>query len=177
MTGHRLPDVLDTDLNVIFIGTAAGKKSAETGHYYAGPGNRFWPTLHEVGLTPRCFRPEEFRELLGLRMGLTDLSKLGAGMDHEIRPEEFDFAHFKANLAHFRPRAIAFTSKKAAALALGEDSTHDVAYGRQAQRDGLPEIFVLTSPSGAARSHWDIAPWLELAHWLAATREEKHDAR
>lgn len=177
MTGHRLPDVLDTDLNVIFIGTAAGKKSAETGHYYAGPGNRFWPTLHEVSLTPRCFRPEEFRELLGLRMGLTDLSKLGAGMDHEIRPEEFDFAHFKANLAHFRPRAIASTSKKAAALALGEDSTHDVAYGRQAQRDGLPEIFVLTSPSGVARSHWDIAPWLELAHWLAATREEKHDAR
>jgi len=177
MTGHRLPDVLDTDLNVIFIGTAAGKKSAETGHYYAGPGNRFWPTLHEVSLTPRCFRPEEFRELLGLRMGLTDLSKLGAGMDHDIRPEEFDFAHFKANLAHFRPRAIAFTSKKAAALALGEDSTHDVAYGRQAQRDGLPEIFVLTSPSGAVRSRWDIAPWLELAHWLAATREEKHDAR
>jgi len=170
MTDHRLPDVLDTELDVIFIGTAAGKRAAELGHYYAGPGNRFWPTLHEVGLTPRCFRPEEFRELLSLRIGLTDLSKRGAGMDRKIRPEEFDFAHFKKNLAEYRPRAIAFTSKKAAALASGVRSTRKIQYGRQQPRDGLPEIFVLTSPSGAARSYWDIAPWAELASWVAAAR-------
>ena len=50
---HVLPDVLAPDLRVVFVGTAAGARSAAVGHYYAGPGNRFWHTLHEIGLTPR----------------------------------------------------------------------------------------------------------------------------
>lgn len=172
MSGHRLPDILDYDLDVIFVGTAAGKRAAKLGHYYAGPGNRFWPTLFEVGLTPRCFKPEEFRQLLDLRIGLTDLSKLGSGIDHEIEPEQFDLSHFKKNLQTYRPRAIAFTSKKTAALATGVRSTRRVQYGRQPKRDGMPEMFVLTSPSGAARSYWDIAPWAELSSWLTTPRAQ-----
>jgi hypothetical protein len=66
---HKLPDSLEPDLKVVFVGTAAGKRSAELGHYYAGHGNRFWQTLYEVGLTPRLFQPGEFRELLPLGIG------------------------------------------------------------------------------------------------------------
>jgi hypothetical protein len=33
---------------------------------------------------------------------------------------------------------------------------------------GFPEVFVLPSLSGAARSHWDIEPWRKLARWLEA---------
>jgi len=33
-------------------GNAAGTVSARIGAPYAGPGNGFWRTLHEVGLTP-----------------------------------------------------------------------------------------------------------------------------
>ncbi|MDH4982662.1 mismatch-specific DNA-glycosylase [Hyphomicrobium sp. D-2] len=166
--GHKLPDVLSTDLDIVFVGTAAGKESAERGEYYAGAGNRFWQTLHEVGLTPRRFRPDEFHELRSLRMGLTDLSKFESGTDGEIR--HFDLEHFAQNIVRYRPRAIAFTGKKAAAIALGKDGTDQVAYGRQPARDGFPEVFVLTSTSAAARSHWDIAPWAALADWHAATR-------
>jgi len=105
-------------------------------------------------------------------MGLTDLSKLGVGMDQKIGAEDLDLVHFEKNIADFRPRAIAFTGKKAAAIALGKDGTDDVAYGRQPARDGFPEVFVLTSTSAAARSYWDIAPWAELANWLADSRQE-----
>jgi G:T/U-mismatch repair DNA glycosylase len=45
-----LPDSLGPNLRVVFCGTAVGKTSASVGHYYAGPGNEFWGTLHEVGL-------------------------------------------------------------------------------------------------------------------------------
>ena len=48
-----LPDVLESGLDLVLCGTAAGRKSAEMLAYYAKPGNRFWPTLHAVGLTPR----------------------------------------------------------------------------------------------------------------------------
>ena len=74
------------------------------------------------------------------------------------------------NVRHYRPRAIAFTSKKAASIWLGR-ATGTIAYGRQAERGiDFPEVFVLPSPSGAARSHWSIAPWQELADLLRAAK-------
>src|SRR5215475_13319395 len=106
---HKLPDLLAPNLRVIFVGTAAGKRSAELGHYYAGRGNRFWRTLHEIGLTPQLFEPREFRDLLALGIGLTDMSKLGAGMDHQVAKNEFDPKRFEDNVCRYRPRTIAFT--------------------------------------------------------------------
>jgi TDG/mug DNA glycosylase family protein len=167
MNDHKLPDLLAPDLRVIFVGTAAGKRSAELGHYYAGRGNRFWRTLHEIGLTPRCFEPREFCDLLPLGIGLTDMSKLGSGMDHQIAKHEFDPERFEANVRRYGPRSIAFTSKKAASIWLGRTATRAIPYGRRPERPAdFPEVFVLPSPSGAARSHWDIEPWRALAQWL-----------
>ena len=40
-----LPDLLDYDLNIVFCGTAASKKSKNFNAYYAGPGNKFWKTF------------------------------------------------------------------------------------------------------------------------------------
>jgi TDG/mug DNA glycosylase family protein len=163
----KLPDLLSPNLRVVFVGTAARKRSAELGHYYAGRGNRFWRTLHEVGLTPRCFEPSEFRNLLELGIGLTDMSKLGAGMDHQIAKHEFDTARFESNVRLYGPRAIAFTSKKAASIWHGRNATRAIAYGRQPPTvPDFPEVFVLPSPSGAARCHWSLAPWQGLAVWV-----------
>jgi TDG/mug DNA glycosylase family protein len=167
-SGHQLPDLLALNLRVIFVGTAAGKRSAELGQYYAGRGNRFWRTLHEIGLTPRRYEPGEFRELLALSIGLTDMSKLGCGMDRAVAKHEFDPEQFETSVRRYRPRAVAFTSKKAASIWLGR-ATSAIQYGRQLERlADFPEVFVLSSPSGAARSHWRIAPWLELAAWVKA---------
>ena len=58
-TADWLPDLLQPDLDVVFVGTAAGRRSADVGHYYVGAGNRFWSTLHHVGiarLRPRTTR-------------------------------------------------------------------------------------------------------------------------
>ena len=42
-----LPDLLIPNLNVVFSGTAVATPSAERGHYYAGPGNKFWKLAGE----------------------------------------------------------------------------------------------------------------------------------
>lgn len=166
-SSHALPDLLVPDLKVIFVGTAAGKRSKELGHYYAGRGNRFWSVLHEVGLTPHCLEPREFRELLPLGIGLTDMSKLGFGMDHEIAKSEFDPELFADSVRRYRPRSVAFTSKKAASVWKRGIPTSAIDYGRQPRNAADdPEFFVLPSPSGAARSSWSIGPWQELASWL-----------
>ena len=158
----RLPDQLKHGLRLVFVGTAASERSAALGHYYAHPQNRFWRTLHEVRLTPRRYQPHEFPALLDLGMGFTDLCKTGAGMDHVALKAGVDVAGFAAKMRRHAPGTIAFTSKKAASLFYGKP-TPKITLGRQPPCDGLPAIFVLASPSGAASGAWSIRPWQELA--------------
>lgn len=58
MADELLADLLRPGLASSFCGTAAGAASALRRAYYAGPGNGFWRTVHEVGLTPRLLQPD-----------------------------------------------------------------------------------------------------------------------
>ena len=165
---EKLPDLLRENLRLVFVGTAASNRSAADGHYYAHPGNRFWSALHEAGLTPRRYRPGEFRELLPLGIGFTDLNKSESGMDHELTADPIDVAAFTAKIERYHPDAIAFTSKKAASLFYGRPTTA-ITFGLQPRIAGFCDVFVLTSPSGAASGHWSLAPWRALAKWFHAT--------
>jgi len=158
-SGHVLPDVLQPGLALVFCGTAAGKRSAAEGAYYAHPGNLFWRALHQAGLTPRLLAPAEFTLLPSYGIGLTDLAKHHVGNDNQLPRDAFDAAALMAKIEHHAPRMLAFTSKNGARAALG----HAVDYGLQPDAIGDTQIFVLPSPSGQARGHWNIAPWLALA--------------
>jgi TDG/mug DNA glycosylase family protein len=166
---ERLPDQLAEHLRLVFVGTAASQRSADLGHYYAHSGNRFWRTLHEVGITPRRYAPHEFRELLKLGIGFTDLCKLGAGMDHQALAFPVDVPAFREKMGRYRPTTIAFTSKKAASLFYGRP-TKAIALGRQPSQQDFPMVFVLASPSGAASGHWSVQPWQELADSIRGKR-------
>ncbi|WP_454630826.1 mismatch-specific DNA-glycosylase [Bradyrhizobium cenepequi] len=174
---ERLPDQLATDLRLVFVGTAASQRSADLGHYYAHPGNRFWRTLHQVGITPRRYEPHEFPALLELGIGFTDMCKTGAGMDHQALAFPIDIEAFREKMLTHRPKTIAFTSKKAASLFYGRP-TKAIALGRQAPLPDFPDIFVLASPSGAASGNWSLQPWQQLADWLlsAERMEDRHTA-
>lgn len=162
---EQLPDQLQDGLRLVFVGTAAGQRSADTGHYYAHRGNRFWRTIHEVGITPRRFEPHEFPSLLALGIGFTDMCKSGAGMDHQALNSPIDVPAFREKMLRYRPQTIAFTSKKAASLFYGRP-TQAVMLGRQLAQGDFPTVFVLASPSGAASGHWSIVPWQELADFV-----------
>ena len=146
----------------MFCGTAAGHKSAQRGCYYAGPGNKFWPTLAQVGLTPRRLRPEEFHEVLCYGLGLTDLAKKVSGLDSDLRTSDFDVIGFRDRLLQAAPRFVAFNGKKAAATYLGV-RTQELTFGPLSVRIGDAQVFVLPSTSGAASGHWSIEPWKALA--------------
>jgi TDG/mug DNA glycosylase family protein len=158
----KLPDQLRNNLRLVFVGTAAGRRSADTGHYYAHPGNRFWRTIHEVGITPRRYEPHEFAALLELGIGFTDLCKSGSGMDHQALASPIDIPAFRQKVGLHRPKTIAFTSKKAASLFYGRP-TKAITLGRQPRLEEFPAIFVLASPSGAASGYWSVDPWQALA--------------
>lgn len=154
-----LPDVLAPGLAVVFCGTAVGTASAARGAYYAGPGNAFWRTLFEVGLTPRRLEPEEYQRISDFSLGLTDLAKSASGADHVLSPEHFGRSELHAKMLQYQPRVLAFTSKRAAEEYLGRP----VRYGLLEEKIGETMLFVLPSPSGAARRYWDLTPWRDLA--------------
>ena len=155
---HVLPDLLQPGLALVFCGTAAGKRSAAERAYYAHPGNLFWRALHASGLTPRLLAPAEFPLLPQFGIGLTDLAKRHSGNDDELPPDAFDAPALFARIERHAPRLLAFTSKNAARSALG----HAVGYGLQDETLGNTRLFVLPSPSGQARGHWDIGAWQAL---------------
>ncbi|MFT3863443.1 MAG: mismatch-specific DNA-glycosylase [Solirubrobacterales bacterium] len=159
-----LPDVLAPGLRVVFCGTAPGTASARAGAYYAGPGNRFWTTLHEVGLTPVLLAPAEFARLPEFGIGLTDISKAASGSDREVGRRGFDPGRLEVAITAAAPAHLAFNGKNAARGALGRA----VDYGLRSERIGGAAVWVLPSTSGAARGFWDVEPWRELA--VAAVR-------
>ena len=154
-----LPDLLAPGLDIVFCGTAVGTAVALRGAYYAGPGNAFWPTLFKVGFTPRLFSPEEYRDLRQYGLGLTDLAKTVWGADNSLSAHHFDRARLRRTVLKYRPHVLAFTSKRAAREFVG----HPVGYGALREKIGGTALFVLPSPSGAARRYWSVAPWRELA--------------
>ena len=156
---HVLPDVLEPGLRIVFCGTAAGAVAARVGAPYAGPGNRFWWVLHEVGLTPRELQPAEFRALPRYGLGLTDVAKYTSGPDASLVRPDFDGAAVLAKVERYAPGILAFVGKRAAREVLGGP----VAYGRQDLRVGVSDVWVVPSTSGAARGSWDVRPWHDLA--------------
>jgi double-stranded uracil-DNA glycosylase len=165
---YLVPDLLVPNLKLVFCGTAPSKKSAEARAYYAKPGNRFWPSLHETGITPRRFAPHEYPSLLDLRIGLTDLCKTHSGVDADLPDDAFDVEAFHRKIQRYRPGIVAFTSKNAGAAVFGAQP----AYGWQATRIGATRLFVLPSPSGLATRFFDITYWQMLVDALRCTEQK-----
>lgn len=161
-TVQILPDVITHGLRVLFCGSAAGTKSALLGAYFAGPGNRFWPTLHEIGLTPRILQPIEFKCSLVYGLGLTDLAKNTFGPDSSLSAKAYDSTRLRGTVEGFAPSVLAFNGKAPARAFL----EHPVKYGLQPEQINDTSIFVLPSTSGAARRYWDSQQWHDLSRFV-----------
>ncbi len=148
---------------MVFCGTAAGAVSARKGAYYAGPGNRFWHTLHEIGLTSGRLEPAEFARVLDFGIGLTDVAKTVSGSDRELPRHAFDSAGLERKIRQFCPRVLAFNGKRSASQFFNRKT---VQYGRQDVGIGETVVFVLPSTSGAARKFWNVTFWFEVARFI-----------
>ncbi len=156
-----VPDLLAPGLKLILCGSAPSVASARARAYYAFPGNKFWPTLYDVGLTPRRLAPQEYPQLLGYGIGLTDVTKTEFGNDDELTTAAPD--RVRTAIAKFSPRAFGFVGKRAAKLVL---TSARLDYGRQAVALGDTVVFVLPSTSGRAGSFWTLEPSHALAGFV-----------
>lgn len=164
---HCVPDVLMPGLKVVFCGTALGRVSAERRAYYANPGNFFWRTLANTGLTPDRMAPQDYARLTDYGIGLTDLCKAHYGNDADLPADALDVRALRDKILRYQPLILAFTSKTGASAFMGK-ATGDIPLGLQTEAIGRTHIWVLPSPSGQARIYWDQAIWQGLADRVKA---------
>lgn len=147
-----LPDYLASGLRIVFCGTAVGETSAKRGHYYAGPGNEFWPLLYESGLLSEPLTPQDDARILEFGIGLTDLAKKIAASSDAGLTGHYDVDGFVQRIERHAPAWVAFHGKTAAGVA-SRALRHgrEVALGKQPWTIATSLVFVVPSASGANR--------------------------
>jgi TDG/mug DNA glycosylase family protein len=146
-----LPDILDTGLEVVFCGINPGMRAAASGRHFCGRNNRFWKVLHLAGYTAELLTPENDREILRYRCGLTTVVERPTAKAAEVARHEFVVASVKLRkkIEICRPRNIAFLGKAAYAAITG---VNEVQWGLQPTEfvSGV-STWVLPNPSGLNR--------------------------
>src|ERR1700683_5240480 len=120
---HVLPERLRPGLDLVFCGTAPGRQSALTKTYYANPQNKFWRTLHSIGLTPARVAPQDYESLDRPNIGLPDIAKFDYGLDHQWPRHSLGptAAHaLRRRIEKIAPRFLAFTSLTAGRAVMGK---------------------------------------------------------
>ena len=84
-----LPDYLRKGMKLVIVGCNPTESSVRAGHYYAGHGNPFWPTLYESGVVPEPFDYPDDRRIIEFGIGLTDLVKRPTKTIEELKREDF----------------------------------------------------------------------------------------
>ena len=142
-----LPDVIAPGLRVLFCGINPGLYTAAIGHHFGRPGNRFWPTLHRAGFTPRLLSPYDERELLPLGYGITNVVARATAAADELSPDELVEGgnKLRATLRKYQPAVLAV-------LGVG---AYRVAFAQPKAKVGVQEsplegsaVWVLPNPSG-----------------------------
>ena len=150
--GRTIPDLVASDLAVLFCGINPGLYSGATGHHFARPGNRFWPALRDAGFTDRLLAPWEERELLRTGLGITNLVARATATATELTPEELRRGRRRlaAKLRRWQPRCLAVLGVGAFRTAFDQPRA---GYGLQAEPVAGVPVWLLPNPSGLNAHH------------------------
>ncbi|MEJ1110838.1 MULTISPECIES: G/U mismatch-specific DNA glycosylase [unclassified Kribbella] len=142
-----IPDVIDSGLRVLFCGINPGLMSAETGHHFARPGNRFWPALHLSGFTSRQLKPAEQKELLTYSLGITNVVDRPSARADELTRAEYVTGgeNLVKKVLHYQPEWLAVVGVTAYRDAFAERTAR---MGKQDRMIGDTRVWILPNPSG-----------------------------
>jgi double-stranded uracil-DNA glycosylase len=142
-----LGPILAPGLRVLFVGVNPSLRSAEVGHHFARPGNRFWATLHAAGFTPHRLRPDEDHKLPAHGIGITNIASRATRAADELTLEELRVgaARLVRTVGRYQPRLVAVVGLTAYRLAFARP---EARMGLQPDELGGRPVWVLPNPSG-----------------------------
>jgi TDG/mug DNA glycosylase family protein len=134
-------------LRALFVGINPSLRSAEVGHHFARPGNRFWPALHAARFTPRLLTPYEDGLLPSFGIGVTNIVSRPTRAAAELTAEELRAGALalEATVRAWKPRLVAVVGVVAYRAAFRRP---DANLGLQQERVGGRPVWVLPNPSG-----------------------------
>lgn len=109
-----LPDALAPNLLVLFCGLNPGIRTAQTGHAYSHPSNRFWPLMRSSGVLPVPCTADEDRTLPArFSLGLTNIVGRPSRNGAELSRAEMDdgVAALEAKVRMWRPEVVCVVGK------------------------------------------------------------------
>ena len=141
------PDILASDLDVIFCGLNPTTTAATAGHNFSSRSNRFWAVLHLAGFTDVRLQPQEERRLLDYGCGLTAVIDRPTRRAIDVPPDEFRKARpgFEAKVRRYAPRLIGFLGKRAFSAMIEQP---DVEWGLHPMGFAGMTAWILPNPSG-----------------------------
>lgn len=161
-------DLVAPGLDILFVGVNPGRASASKGHHFAGPGNHFWRLLHEAGMTPVQYRPDEERALLGHGLGITNVVSRSSRSEADLTWDELTAggAALREKVAALRPRVVALLGKNVYRAYAGLGRSAAVAWGLQ-PRETVAGVKEFVAPNPSPRS---TLPYAERLRCFVALR-------
>lgn len=160
-TRAELPDFVDGPVDgilgpeprLLIVGINPGLWTAAVNAPFAHPGNRFWPSLHESGLTPRRvdasagLAEADEQMMHDQRIALTNLVNRATARADQLDAEELRAgrARLTALVDQVQPAVVAVSGITAYRTAFEE---RRAVLGRQPQDLGSAELWVVPQPSG-----------------------------
>ncbi len=154
-----LPDYLVPGLAILFVGINPGLRSAEVGHHFAGPTNRFWKLLFDARLIPFPMTYRDDWQLPEFGYGLTNLIARPTAGVQDLEKRDFLEGHqaLLTKVTTYQPRLVALLgvsmarlllSAKEATNAVQRSIESSIQVGLQSHSFGGAPVCVLPNPSG-----------------------------
>jgi TDG/mug DNA glycosylase family protein len=180
-----LPDYLEPDLDLVFVGINPGLYSVAQGHYFARKTSRFWPAFSASRLSRNIRRglgldsltPQQDALLPRFGIGFTDVVKRPSANVSELTSADFEhwIPVFLNKLEHYKPRVACFHGVMGFRpfLKMGlKCLRREPALGAQPERVGDTWLFVVPNPS-PANAHFRLADQIALYDQLDDFLAEK----
>ncbi len=176
LEAHRdetVPDLVDGDVRLVFVGINPGLWTAASGAHFAHPGNRFYKALHVAGITDGVLDVSEGfdegsrRALTERGIAITNLVRRATAKASELDDQEFrdGVREVRRKVADWEPAVVAVVGITAYRTAF-EARRADV--GRQDHTMAGATVWALPNPSGL-NAHYQVD---DLARWYRAAAEE-----
>lgn len=145
--GLTIPDVVAPGLRVLFCGINPGLVSGALGRHFARPGNRFWKVLHAAGFTDRVLSPSEQRDLLDLKIGITNLVGVASRAANDLTAAQLrdGAVSLEGKVAKLHPAYVALLGMQAYRTAFRRPTA---TIGLQPEMLAGARLWLLPNPSG-----------------------------
>ncbi len=140
-------------VRLLVVGINPGLWTAAVNAHFARPGNRFWPALHRAGVTPwlvdasEGMRDDDLQMLHDRGIGITNLVPRASARADSLTRDELSAAadRLAVVVTELRPAVVAVLGLTAYRQAFRRPAA---VAGRQPERLGTAELWVLANPSG-----------------------------